>query len=198
MTKPSKKRVQAVQAPSMQAEGGRAPFVPPITISDRQLLDGGRDDAFREVLYLMVSSLGRLQDCREAFARAIRLSSPQFAVLMGTAYKQGSAGISIRDLAAYVQLAATHVTTEVGRLHQLGYLEKHPSPDDRRSVLVKMTSLGEQTVKTVAPFVRAVNDQLFAEVTRSELDLLHHFFRRFCVNSDNALVEIRETESKVG
>ena len=80
-----------------------------------ELLEAGTDHAFRETLYLMTIGFGRLQSCREAFARHVDLTSPQFAVMFGTAFLQGDKGVMIRDLAENIQLAATHVTTEVGR-----------------------------------------------------------------------------------
>ncbi len=89
-------------------------FVPPVTITLTPLLKSGVDVAFRETLYLMVLAFGRLYTCREAFGRSLGLTASQFIVLIGTAYRQGSEGVSIRGLADHTQLAATHVTTEVG------------------------------------------------------------------------------------
>ena len=77
---------------------------------------------FRQSLYLMVFAFSRLQTCREAFGRALGLTGTQFAVLIGTAYRQGHEGVSIRALADHIQLAPTHVTTEVGRLIGKGLL----------------------------------------------------------------------------
>jgi DNA-binding MarR family transcriptional regulator len=169
-------------------------FSPPLTTSDSSLLVDGRDDAMRETIYLMVLSLDRLQTCREAFGRAMDLTGSQFAVLMGVAYTQGRIGVSIGALAIHVHLAATHVTTEVGRLIRLGLLEKVPSPTDRRSVLVSLTQKGEEAVQSVAPLVRSVNDRLFAGMSREDLGQVHEFFTRFALNSEFALVELRHKD----
>ena len=94
-------------------------------------------------------------------------------MLIGTAYRQGSEGVSIRGLADHTQLAATHVTTEVGRLIGKGLLTKQASTRDRRSVLVRLTPKGEDAIRAVNPLLRRVNDLLFAErVARG--------FRRAC------------------
>src|SRR5438552_10500449 len=93
-----------------------AAFAPPLTVSHGELLTAGADVAFRQSLYLMVLAFSRLQTCREAFGRALGLTGTQFAVVIGTAYRQGRDGVSIRALADHIQLASTHVTTEVGRL----------------------------------------------------------------------------------
>jgi MarR family transcriptional regulator, organic hydroperoxide resistance regulator len=166
-------------------------FVPPITISNETFWVDGRDDWLRETLYLMVLCLSQLHTFREAFGRAMDLTSPQFAVLMGTAYTQGVEGVSIGALATHVHLAPTHVTTEVGRLINLGLLQKRPNNEDRRSVLVQLSPQGEKTIRAVIPLVRSVNDQLFDGVTPDEMQEILHFFRRFANNGDIALTKIR-------
>jgi DNA-binding MarR family transcriptional regulator len=169
-------------------------FDPPLTVSHDALLSAGSDVAFRQSLYLMVLAFSRLQACREAFGRALGLSGTQFAVLIGTAYRQGSDGVSIRALADHIQLAPTHVTTEVGRLIDKGLLSKAVNPQDRRGVLVRLSRQGEAAVGDVAPFVRRVNDRLFAGISRRDFAVVSAFLSRFAANSEDALDEIRRTE----
>src|SRR5262245_17903762 len=88
-------------------------FVPPATISLPAMLVAGNDVSFRETLYRMVFAFSRLVSCREAFGRHLSLTSSQFVVLIGIAYRQGSEGVTIRNLADDTQLAGTHVTPEV-------------------------------------------------------------------------------------
>jgi MarR family transcriptional regulator, organic hydroperoxide resistance regulator len=181
--KPSRPRRRATT-------GARAPFAPPATVSHRALLVSGDDIGFRETLYLMVLAFGRLITCREAFGRALGLTGSQFAVLFGVAYRQGRDGVSIRALAEHVQLAATHVTTEVGRLTRKGLLTKAENRRDRRGVLVTLTRHGEAAVGRVAPFLRRVNDVLFRGVTRREFAAVDRFLRDFARNGEQALAEI--------
>src|SRR3982074_1483043 len=132
-----------------------AGFVPPLTVSHGALLASGSDVAFRQTLYLMVLGFGRLMSCREAFGRALALTGSQFAVLIGAAYAQGRDGVSIRSLADHIQLAPTHVTTEVGRLIRKGLLVKKTNPRDRRGVLVTLSRRGGGGVGApAAPFAR--------------------------------------------
>jgi DNA-binding MarR family transcriptional regulator len=169
-------------------------FMPPLTVSHRAMLASGSDVAFRETLYAMVLAFGRLIACREAFGRALALTGSQFAVLVGAAYRQGRDGVSINALAAHVQLASTHVTTEVGRLARKGLLTKRVNRSDRRGVLVTLTPEGEAAVREISPFLRRVNDLLFADVRRSELAVVSRFLRVFLRNGENALAEIRRRE----
>jgi len=169
-------------------------FVPPTTITLPPMLKSGGDVAFRETLYLMALTFGRLHTCREAFGRALELTSSQFIVLIGTAYQQGGAGVSIRALADHTQLAATHVTTEVGRLIDKGLLTKEASTLDRRSVLVRLSPKGEDAIRAINPLLRRVNDLLFADVSREEFAAVSSFLERFALNSEYALAEIRRSE----
>lgn len=169
-------------------------FAVPATVSHPALLEADGDAAFRQTVYLMVTAFGRLQTCRDAFGRAVGLTGSQFAVLIGAAYTQGATGVTIGRLAEHVQLAATHVTTEVGRLCRRGLLKKTLNPDDRRSVLVRLTARGEQKLTELAPFVRSVNDLLFAGIDREQFQELGAFLAHFVGNTEAALAEIRRRE----
>ncbi len=172
----------------------RLTFSPPRTVSHAELLEGGSDHAFREALYLMALGFGRLQSCREAFARQIDLTSPQFAVLFGTAFLQGDKGVMIRDLAEHIHLAATHVTTEVGRMARKRILTKKSDPSDRRSVLVSLSPQGEQLVARVTPLIRDINDLLFKDISRAEMDQVRTFLTKLVLNSEVALAVLRQRE----
>jgi DNA-binding MarR family transcriptional regulator len=169
-------------------------FVPPATVTLPAMLAAGKDVSFRETLYLMVLAFGRLVSCREAFGRHLALTGSQFIVLIGTAYRQGRTGVSIRTLADHTQLAATHVTTEVGRLIDKGLLTKSANPQDRRGVLVRLTPKGEAAIRAVNPLLRSVNDRLFQNVSREEFAAVARFLSTFALNTENALAEIRRAD----
>ncbi|MBX9842900.1 MAG: winged helix DNA-binding protein [Xanthobacteraceae bacterium] len=172
----------------------RREFVSPVTVTLPPMLAGGSDVAFRETVYLMVLAFGRLHSCREAFGRALSLTASQFIVLIGTAYRQGTEGVTIRALADHTQLAATHVTTEVGRLIGKGLLIKEANTRDRRSVLVRLSPKGEAAIRSVNPLLRRVNDELFKNVSRSEFAAVSRFLAKFAHNSEDALIEIQRAE----
>ncbi len=176
--------------PDKRAAGGSG-FRPPRTISRRDYLRSGGDEWFREAIYAAVQALGRLLACREAFGRTLGLTASQFAVLMGTAYRQKSQGVRIRDLARHVSLAPTHVTTEVGRLIRKGYLTKQANSLDRRSVLVSLSRRGERAVAAVAPLVRRTNDFLFTNIGARELGTVSRVMQRVAANAEPAIEEIR-------
>jgi DNA-binding MarR family transcriptional regulator len=190
---PEGRMAAARKSPRPSAAPRRA-FVSPATVTLGPMLSEGSDVAFREAIYLMALAFGRLHACREAFARALHLTPPQFIVLIGTAHRQGTEGVTIRALADHTQLAATHVTTEVGRLIGKGLLSKRANAQDRRSVLVRLTPKGEAAIREVNPLLRRVNDELFKNVSRSEFAAVSRFLERFARNGEDALIEIARAE----
>jgi DNA-binding MarR family transcriptional regulator len=167
-----------------------ARYAPPLSVSHRALLVNGSDRSFRHVIYCMILASGRLDACREFFGRTMGLSGSQFQVLYGTAHRQADRGITIRELAHFVRVAPTHVTTEVGRLMRKGLLQKKPNRDDRRSVLVSLTPKGQRLVSEVGPHLRGINDVLFQDVDRKEFVAVGNFLERFARNTEEALAVI--------
>jgi DNA-binding MarR family transcriptional regulator len=183
MTSPAKSRTARV-------------FAPPSTISQKSFLRKGSDEWFREIIYTMVLAFERLSTCRTAFGRSLGLTGSQFVVLIGTAYRQGDIGVTIRDLSRHVALAQPHVTAEVNLLIRKGLLTKRANDADRRSVLVSLSPKGEQAVMQVAPMVRTLNDLLFAQIGAKDLATVDKALKQLVLNSEYALAEIRRINSQ--
>jgi MarR family transcriptional regulator, organic hydroperoxide resistance regulator len=203
---PAKTRIRPAKSIEANRGGAKSPGVaeqnrrnfPPLTVSHSELLRDGKDDDFRQTLYLIVQVLGQLETCRAAFGKAMGLNGSQFAVMMGVAYRQGEEGVRISNLARYVQLASTHVTTQVGRLEKMGLLSKQAGTDDRRSVLVRLTADGEKAITNVVPFLRRVNDLLFSGITSKQLSTIMEVFTKLSLNSEFAIAEVRRFERQRG
>lgn len=166
-------------------------FRPPVTVTRTEFLQGESDRAFRESIYAMVLALDGLLKCRAIFGKVLGLTPSQFAVLMGTAYRQGAEGVAIRDLADHIRLAAPHVTTEVGRMIEMGLLAKRQDESDRRSVRVSLSGEGERAVVRVAPVVRRVNDMLFEEISASELSVVEAVMRKLAISAERVFAHAK-------
>ncbi|MGE5158407.1 MAG: MarR family winged helix-turn-helix transcriptional regulator [Gemmatimonas sp.] len=142
-----------------------------------------------------MQALSRLLVCREAFGRQLGLTGSQFTVLMGVAYRQGDTGITIASLANYIGLAATHVTTEVGRLIRKDLLIKRPNESDGRSVLISLSPKGKRAVEATSPMVRKVNDLLFKKIDRKQFETMNEFAKVLLTNTEHAIAEIRKSKS---
>ena len=142
------------------------------------MLLSGNDLAFRETLHRMFMAFGRLQSFREGFGKVLSLTASQFIVLIGTAYRQGSEGVSIRTLSDHTQLAATHVTTEVGRLIEKGTAgAKSANERDRRgagAADAKGRSRGRCHQSPAAPRQRPAVSKRVARGLRNRIALPHN------------------------
>jgi DNA-binding MarR family transcriptional regulator len=172
-------------------------FHPPLTTSREEFLKDGTDQLFREAIYALALSVEKLLSCRSVFARILHLTPSQFAVLMGVASQQGERGVTIKDLAAHLAMAPTHVTTEIGRLETKGLLSKRSNEADRRSILVTLTSKGEKEVERISPVVRDVNDILFQNIGVKSLINAHVVANKIVRNSADARSHARKAAANM-
>ena len=150
-------------------------FTPPLTVSHPAMLVGGNDELFREALYLMVLAFGRLLTCREAFGRTIALTGSQFAVLIGTAYRE-QCRRRVDPRARRPRAACAHPRHHRGReadpqgapqqARQRARPARRPGPASPRR---------RDGAPELAPFLRRVNDLLLPNISRSEFNTVARF-----------------------
>ena len=174
------------------ATGGEAAYEPPLSITLPELLSAGRDKDFRRLIHALLVSTGRLARCRAAFGKPMGLTGAQYSVLMAAAHLQGSRGVSIRAIADYLNVAAAHVTAEVGKIAAAGLLAKSRDGADRRAVAVRLTPAGEIALEQLGPLLREINDMLFAGVSAQEFRVLAGFFENFVVNTEHAMQRLAD------
>jgi MarR family transcriptional regulator, organic hydroperoxide resistance regulator len=169
-------------------------FVPPLSVTRPELLDGGSDGEFRRLIWGLLVVAQRLPKFPEAFGRRLGLSGAMYAALIAVAHRQGEGGpgeggVAPRALAAYMHLPAPHVTTTLNALVARGLVAKRRNPADGRGVLVSLTRAGEAALARLAPFQSRVNDVLFARLTRGEFKTFARFIELFVDNTERALAE---------
>ena len=169
-------------------------YEPPLSITLPALLRAGRDKDFRRLIHALLVSTGRLARCRAAFGKPLGLTGAQYSVLMAAAHLQGGSGVSIRAIADYLNVAAAHVTAEVGKITAAGLLAKSRDSTDRRAVAVRLTPAGESALEQLGPLLRDINDMLFAGVSAEEFRVLAGFFDKFATNSERAVQRLGDAE----
>jgi DNA-binding MarR family transcriptional regulator len=114
---------------------------------------------------------------------------PEFA--NGVASRKASGGITVRALAEHVQIAPTHVPTEVGRLVEMNLLAKLPNKNDGRSVLIKLTAQGQRAVTHVHPLLRRSSEVLFQDIKTEDILQLQRLLQTLAIQSEIALDEVQ-------
>jgi len=159
---------------------------PPLTISRRELLSDGGDDAFREVIGDLVDYAMRLARVRELLARQAGLTPPQYKLLMELAHWRETRP-TISEIAAALHVTLPFITTETNRMVDAGLLKKTNNTDDRRRVHLALTEKGRAVIRTLAPHQSAVNDALFREIGAADMKALGRLARKLLAGSDEGL-----------
>lgn len=86
-------------------------------------------------------------------------------VIGGMANRGGTAGGLIRELGISKQAASQLIDTLVLR----GYLERRPDTTDRRRITIEVTERGRAAATAVRAGVEAIDDELAARLSQSDL-----------------------------
>ncbi|QIB35571.1 MarR family winged helix-turn-helix transcriptional regulator [Ancylobacter pratisalsi] len=159
----------------------------PLTTSRPALLSEGSDYVFREMIRELVDFAGRLQEIREAIARAMGLTPPQYNILMTLSQMGGD--VTVTDLADRLRVSVPFIVTETRRLDTLGLLEKRGDPVDRRRVNLVLTQQALTALNDIAPLQVRVNDILFQTLGGRDLKSISRVTHGLLGSCDDALNE---------
>jgi DNA-binding MarR family transcriptional regulator len=165
---------------------GRDHPLPP-TVSAPALLSGGSDARFRQMVYDLFTVSVRMEAVRDALAKELGVSGPQYSILMAIARLAGSDGVPVRQVADQLHVTGAFVTVEAGKLVRLKLVEKSPNPNDGRSVLLRLSARGADRLERLAPKVCAVNDRFFGVLDRGDFETLARAASALVQRSDEAV-----------
>jgi MarR family transcriptional regulator, organic hydroperoxide resistance regulator len=143
------------------------------------LAANGDERAFRDFMSDIFAAASTMQALRRLTAQPFGLSSTELAVMVTVA--KINSNPSIRRIADHLHVSASNVTADVGKLVKARLLTKLPDPDDARAIKVALTNKGEKLIQDIAPALRAVNDQLFADMSSQEMAMLDRLLRQIIV-----------------
>jgi DNA-binding MarR family transcriptional regulator len=137
---------------------------------------GSVDKEIRELTGLMFAALGRFQVIRRTFARALNLSSSEFAVVISLHDLKDGQGIRIRELADNLHVAAANVTATVKKLETRGWVVKALDPTDSRALSIKLDKASRKRLDRFFETIHPVNKIWFAHVTQQDKSTTKKFF----------------------
>jgi DNA-binding MarR family transcriptional regulator len=173
-----------------------------LTTSRSALLDRstGRaadsDQTFRTFVDGLVRLSARMQALRAALAAHMELSPPKYSIALVLAHEPN--GLRVVDVAARLELSVTFVTTEIGRMERSGLVQRRENPDDRRSSIIGLSRKGQALLARGAPYLRSVNDRLFASLTRAQMVELTEVLARIGADAETALKSSRVQRPQQG
>ena len=144
----------------------------PPTASNEALTGEGSDARFRQMIYDLFTVSVRMDAVRDALAKTLGVSGPQYSILMAIARPEGAQGVPVSLVAGQLHVTGPFVTVEAGKLVRRGLIEKRRNPRDGRGVLLRLSAKGEKRLTALAPTLRAVNDRFFGALERADFLIL--------------------------
>jgi DNA-binding MarR family transcriptional regulator len=166
---------------------GRRVHGAPLTVSRKELLTRGTDDAFRHFVHGLLALGERTLAVRAGFGELIGLSGIQYSVLVSVAHLQERQAVSVGTVAAHLHLSGAFITTVTNQLEKLGFIRKSRNPNDRRVAVLVTTTKAQQALERLAPLQRQVNDELFASVSRPHFEELSRVMDAWIESGDRAV-----------
>ena len=112
----------------------------------------------------------------QAYAR-LGIGRPEFDVLATLRRAGDPYRLSPGALAASMMLSSGGTTARLDRLEKAGLVERRPSPNDRRSVLVQLTTAGFDVVERAVGAGLAEQQQLLGHLPHDRLQQLDDLLR---------------------
>jgi MarR family transcriptional regulator, organic hydroperoxide resistance regulator len=159
----------------------------PLTVSRPELLVGGSDRAFRRLIHDIVALAMRHEAVRDGLAVRIGLTGVEFSTLVALRHEQAEGDVGIKELADYLHVSGSFVTTVIGKLVQRGLVAKRADVEDKRRVRLTVTKKGHDLLAAVAPVQRQVNDMQFGSLSNADFQALLRVLPKLIESSDKAL-----------
>jgi DNA-binding MarR family transcriptional regulator len=130
-------------------------------------------------IVVRVQLLAKLfHDSAERSLRGVGLKLWEYDVLSALRRQGAPYEMIASELADASLLTSGTITTRIDRLEQRGLVERWPSPDDRRTVIVRLTAAGRQLVdQAVGPRLESADEEL-GGLSVTELDQLSSGLRK--------------------
>ena len=103
----------------------------------------------------------RLEMARDYFGRCINVTGPQYNILMTIGQLEGTTGVSVGSVAQAMHVSSAFVTSETGKLSDVGLIRKRPNPEDGRGALLSLAPAGRVKIDRLIAEIRTVNDLFF-------------------------------------
>lgn len=158
-----------------------------MTVGKEDLLDGGSDARFRDLLYDLFAFGSRLEEARARFAAYIALTPPQYLIMIAINRAISDGEVGVAQVAEQLHLSGAFVTIEVNKLVKKGLVAKQPHVSDKRRVNLSVTPIGSEMLARLAALQRPVNDALFASLDRADFEALSAIMRRLARGAKPAI-----------
>lgn len=112
----------------------------------------------------------------------VEITKEQWTVLAALWRKDGVSQQSIADQTGRDKPSTTRL---IDNLEKLGYLDRKPAPDDRRSNLIFLTEKGRVMQQEVESIVDGTIEKMTSGISEKELQTVRNVFKKIYINIEN-------------
>jgi DNA-binding MarR family transcriptional regulator len=116
-----------------------------------------------QVIWDFVSISNNLEDMRRAWAKLFGISGSQWLILMAISDLDRGGGVSVGDVSRKIHAVSTFVTTQTKILERMGLLNRMPSTEDARVVLMSLSDQARRKIEELAPRWDALHEYIFSD-----------------------------------
>lgn len=134
-----------------------------------------------QVIWDFVSISNNLEDMRRAWAKLFGISGSQWLILMAIADLDKGTGVSVGDVSQKIHAVSTFVTTQTKILERIGLVNRTPSTEDARVVLMSLSDEARRKIEELSPRWEALHEYIFRDFdaqalrdVKAKLDMLKH------------------------
>jgi DNA-binding MarR family transcriptional regulator len=157
-----------------------------MTTTREELLIGGNDSAFRDLVHGMLALSARHEEIRNGHGAYIGLPGAQYTVLIAISHLSEQPA-TIKAIAQHLRVTSTFITAETNKLRRAGLITKIRSAADSRVVQLQVTDAGSALLDRLSLVQQQVNDRQFARLTREEFLEFSRLVKLMIENSDDAI-----------
>jgi DNA-binding MarR family transcriptional regulator len=130
----------------------------------------------RDELGMLISTVARMKRTRfDNCARELGLTRPQWRALNIIRFKPG---INQSQLARRLEVGHITVTRQLDALETMGWVERRPDPDDRRSWQLYLTPAADPIIARIDRLVAMLHEEEYLGVSARELAQAERVLRK--------------------
>ena len=127
-------------------------------------------DIIRRFTWEIASISVHQEELRQFWARTLRISGPQWMIIMALADLDKGEGVPVNAVSKLLHVDSSFVTTQSKLLEKKGFVRRKPSTEDARIVNMSLTDRTYKHLASLAAQQEALNEFIFSEFSASEVN----------------------------
>lgn len=129
-----------------------------------------KQDTIQRFAWEINSISVHLQEIHYLWAKSLSISVPQWRMIAALYDLDRGAGVPVNAVSKMLHVDPSFVTTQSKLLEKRGFVQRKPSPEDRRIVRMSLTDMTRKHLATLALRQERLNEYISAEFGARKLD----------------------------